>query len=99
MHHIRFKAPVWLYSGSAAWHFISLPTTEAEIIRARQKLKPRRGFGAVKVEVTIGSQRWLTSVFPDSKRKTYILPLKTAVRRREKINAGDTVEVAIHFLQ
>jgi hypothetical protein len=99
MHHIRFRAPVWLYAGSAAWHFISLPGTEAEIIRARQAHKPRRGFGAIKVEVTIGSQRWLTSVFPDSKRKTYLLPLKATVRRRERIKAGDTVEVAVHFLQ
>jgi hypothetical protein len=92
--HILFSAKVWLYPGDAVWHFISLPKTESEKIKSLQK-GPRRGWGAVRVSVTIGQSTWETSVFPESKSGTYILPLKKQVRNKEGIRAGDTCVVRV----
>ena len=49
----------------------------------------RGGFGSIKVLVTIGNTTWNTSLFPDSKRKTFILPVKKEVRRAENLAEGD----------
>ena len=57
--------------------------------------KNRRGFGSVPVSVTIGETNWDTSIFPDSKSGTFILPVKAKVRKDEDIEAGETVEFEI----
>ena len=89
-----FRAPLWLYEGAAAWHFVTLPKALSARIKGlhTQHLK---AFGSVRVEVTIGSTRWHTSLFPDSKLGSYVLPVKSAVRLREQLNAGMTVEVLL----
>lgn len=87
-----FKELVWLWQGKAAWHFISLPLDlSAEI---KSFVTHKRGFGSIPVKVTIGQTSWKTSIFP-SKKGNYDLPLKAAIRKKEKINAGDKVQVSI----
>jgi Domain of unknown function (DUF1905) len=90
-----FAAPLWKYSGESTWHFISLP----QDISARIKFLQvgRRGFGAVRVVVTIGSSRFETSVFPDSKLRCYLLPVKASIRKTEKIGHGDQVDCLIEL--
>ena len=39
-----------------------------------------------------------TSIFPDSKQGSYVLPVKKAVRTAEGIEDGDDVEVALDVL-
>lgn len=39
-----------------------------------------------------------TSIFPDSKTNTYLLPLKVQVRKKENIHAGDTINSEIEIL-
>ncbi|MDF2805249.1 MAG: hypothetical protein K0S43_195 [Cellulosimicrobium sp.] len=59
---------------------------------------PPAGFGSVKVEVTLGAQRWSTSVFPDAQRKTFVVPIKAAVRRAEGVDVGDRVTIGVETL-
>lgn len=47
------------------------------------------------MEVTIGSSRWRTSIFPDAGRGVYVLPLKRSVREREGISDGDAVRARL----
>jgi len=49
------------------------------------------------VEATINGVTWRTSVFPQ-KSGGYILPIKTDVRRRAGIGAGDEVTVRLELL-
>jgi hypothetical protein len=93
----RFDAEVWLYTGDAPWHFITVPTEVSEEIEGRTSGQ-RRGFGSVRVRVTIGATTWTTSVFPDKKRGGYILPIKKDVRRAEDFAAGDWVDVVLEPL-
>ena len=88
------KAKVWLYPGEAAWHFLTLPRKESDVIKERFG-SHKRGWGSLRVTVTIGKTSWKTSVFPDKKAGAYLLPLKAEVRKAEKIEAGDDVTFSV----
>lgn len=92
-----FTSKIWLYTAAkAAWHFASVPKDiTSEINQLFSELK--RGWGSLKVKATIGNTSWNTSIFPDSKTKTYLLPLKAAVRKREKIAEGDLVKILLEI--
>lgn len=92
-----FTAPLWLYSGEkAAWHFITLPEDLASEIADRHALQTR-GFGSLKVAVTIGKTTWQTSIFPDKKANSYFLPIKAAVRKAESLTANDITAVQLQI--
>lgn len=90
---LEFEAPVWLYTGQAAWHFVTLPDEAGDQVRfvAGQ----RQGFGSVRVRATVGATSWTTSVFPDRKSGSFLLPVKADVRKREAISAGDRIAVSL----
>jgi len=88
-----FTAPLKIYQGQAAWHYIIIPTDHADQIKFFRE-KPI-GFGSVPVNVTCGQTTWQTSLFPDKKSASYMLPIKKDVRVREKLSVGDDVEIKI----
>jgi hypothetical protein len=92
----RFTAPLWRWRGDGAWHFISLPEDVADDIEQESEGR-RGGFGSVKVLVTVGGSTWSTSLFPSSKARSYILPMKRKVREAEGIDDGDDVEVSLEL--
>lgn len=88
-----FSGKIWLYpSSSAKWHFITVPKKESQEIKERYG-PLAKGWGSFPVEVQIGKSVWKTSIFPDSKSKTYILPLKLAIRTKEELLEGDTITI------
>lgn len=89
----EFDAELWLADGGV-WHFVSLPDDVADDIEARFGHRSA-GFGSLRVDVTVGATRWQTSVFPDTKRATYILPVKKAVRAAEGLDAGAIARVSL----
>ena len=91
---IEFEAKVWLYDGPDPWHFVTLPDEAAEALQEEVAPAPG-GFGSVPVVVTIGSSTWSTSLFPDRKLGTLLLPVKAAIRRAEQLVAGDLVTVKV----
>ena len=93
-----FSAELWRHDGEAAWYFVTLPHDVADDIEASQEDGPRRGFGSVRVEVTLGGSTWRTSVFPDSKAKSYVLPVKAAVRRAESVDDGDRLALGLRVV-
>lgn len=87
-----FQEDVWVYPGKAAWHFITVPsdtTKDINFFFQHQK----RGWGSLPVTVTIGTTTWLTSIFPDKKTNSYLLPLKAEVRKKENLKAGSPCTV------
>lgn len=96
---LNFSSELWVYSGEkATWYFVTLPQDDAQQIRFFTEGN-KRGWGSVRVSVRIGTSTWKTSVFPDSKSGTYILPIKAAIRKAEDIDAGDQVDVNISVIQ
>ena len=90
----RFEAALWEHQGSAAWYFLSIPEDVADDID-EQYGHLEAGFGSLRVEVTIGTTVWRTSIFPDTKRGTYVLPVKKQVRIAEGLAAGSACPVEL----
>ena len=91
-----FQAKLFFYHGDkASWIFVKLPMVVADGIRffTTENATKRRGFGSVKVSVSIGDTSWKTSVFPDKQSGSYLLPIKADVRKAEGISVGDVVEI------
>jgi hypothetical protein len=94
-----FIARLWLYPGMVGnWHFISLPKKDADAIQKAFGTH-RRGWGSLRVEARIGKTVWKTSIFPDKKSGTYLLPVKAEVRKREAIAAKDSVSVELELIK
>lgn len=93
----EFVAAIWLYPGNAAWHFITVPKGISQEIKAITA-GPRRGFGSVRVKVSVGDYTWKTSIFPDAKSGCYFLPIKKDARRAKNIQVGDTIELELTLL-
>lgn len=87
-----FTAPVWRWPGDSAWHFVTLPHDVSDEIRTRAEPV---GFGSVRVTASVGDTTWQTSVFPDSTSGCYVLPVKAAVRRAERLDDGTETVVRV----
>ena len=93
----EFTSELWLHQGEGAWYFVTLPHDVSDDIEARTA-DTRRGFGSVRVAVTVGDTTWATSVFPDTKREAYLLPVKKAVRKAEGLDDDDDVTVRLELV-
>ena len=91
----RFTSKVWQYPGMSGWYFVGLPKKESKEIKEGHNRVA--GFGSVPVSVTIGKTKWKTSIFPDKRSETYLLPLKAEVRKKEGIFSDDTISVHIEI--
>jgi hypothetical protein len=96
---VEFEAELWQWDARRAdsWIFVSVPAELSEDIRELSR-GPRRGFGSVRVRARIGDSSWTTSIFPESARGCYVLPLKRAVRRAEQLEAGDIATVTVELI-
>ena len=96
---VVFDAELWRWDArrSETWVFVSLPAEESEEIRDLAG-GLRRGFGSLRVRVTIGSSTWTTSIFPGSSGGSYALPLKRSIRVAEALDVGDSTTVTIELI-
>ncbi|HZA32399.1 MAG TPA: DUF1905 domain-containing protein [Propionibacteriaceae bacterium] len=92
----EFRGELWEYDGPAAWHFVSLPAETAADIRERLA-QNASAFGSIRVQATVGSTQWTTSLFADKVRGTYLLPVKKGVRAVEDLETGDVVLVTLQI--
>ncbi len=92
-----FTAKVWRYPGHADWHFITLPAEVATEIREIGGTSTR-GFGSIRVNVSVGSSAWNTSIFPDAKTRSFLLPVKKEVRKTENIKDNDSININLELI-
>lgn len=92
----EFEAELWSSGAVESWVFVTVPADLSDDIRAISG--PPRGFGSVRVEATIGTTSWRTSVFPDAALGCFVLPLKRAVRRAEDLDIGETARIGLRVL-
>jgi hypothetical protein len=90
-----FEAELWRWQPDSGWHFVTLPTDVADEID--DEVPDKGGFGSVRVVVTVGATTWSTSVFPDAKRGSFVLPVKQQVRRANDVEEGDRVGVRLRL--
>lgn len=87
---------VWKYQGTkACWHFITIPQNISLKIKHECKHSGTTR-GMVKILAKIQQIQWKTSIFPDGK-KSYILPIKSEIRKRLEISENDTIKISIEL--
>ena len=101
---ITHTGPLWRWSSPsapAAWHFVTIDGAAGEALSATALMRRlegmSRGFGSLKVSVTIGISTFQTSVFPSKEQQGWLLPVKASVRKAEGLGEGDVVKLALEF--
>ena len=85
-----FEAEMIYWRGPAPFFFVPVPAeVAAEIGRLARRVS--YGWGMIPVEAEISGVRFSTALFP--KDGTYFLPVKTKVRERTNVTAGDVIAV------
>lgn len=98
---VAFEAELFLWQGGqGSWHFVRVPVDVSADIDD-SVVGPRRGFGSLKVSARIGDTTWATSIFPEQQEtgRSFVLPVKKAVRERERLLADDVVAVELVVLE
>ena len=93
---VEFDGVVWFWKGPAPWYFVTVPEKECDEIKSISGVVTY-GWGMIPATVRIGKTAWKTALWP--KDGSYIVPLKTTVRKDESIEEGDrvTVELRVHI--
>jgi hypothetical protein len=89
---LEFSGEIWFWKGPAPWYFVTVPDDECQELEAVSR-SVTYGWGVIPVTAEIGSTSFATSLFPKDGR--YLVPVKVAVRKAEKLDVGDTVTVRL----
>jgi hypothetical protein len=88
----EFDGPLWYWRGPAPWYFVTVPEPQCFELKAISN-DVTYGWGMIPVRVHIGTTTWKTSLWP--KDDSYIVPIKTSVRRAENLEEGDIVSIRL----
>ena len=90
----KFSARIWRHDGIGAWHFVSLPKSLSQEIREHFQWR-EEGWGRMKSNAIINDIEWETAIWFDKKHDTYLLPIKSDIRKRNSLNENDIVDLTI----
>ena len=98
MAQFHFHGDLWEHprTSPASWHFVTIPAGLADDIIG--EAGQRNAFGSIRVEATIGTTTWRTSLFPDKASESLLLPVKKQVRSTEGLSDGSSCHVALCIL-
>jgi len=86
----KFAAKLIEWRGPAPFIFAPMPKPQADELRQIAN-RVSYGWGCIPVEATVCGVVYTTSLFP--RDGTYLVPIKTVVRRKAEITVGDKVTV------
>jgi hypothetical protein len=89
-----FSAEVFEWRGPAPFIFARVPDKEATQIKEISKIITY-GWGVIPCTVTIGKTSTTTSLFP--KDGGYLVPIKLALSKPEKIELGQTIKLELEM--
>lgn len=88
----EFAGEIWYWRGPAPFYFVTVPARESDDLKALMKVLTY-GWGMIPARVRIGATAWTTALWP--KDGKYVVPIKDAVRKAERLDRGDTVTVRL----
>lgn len=91
-HVITFVSEVIRFDGPGGWHGVFLPPDATSEVRFFGRAN---ALGAIAVRAQIGATEVRTSLFPDKRRDSFLLPLKASLRRSENVKEGDRITVTL----
>lgn len=91
----EFHGEIIEWRGPAPYYFVEVPAEAATPLR-EAATAASYGWGMLPIHARIdGGTEWKTSLWP--KDGAYLLPLKDAVRKPARLDAGDPVDVRLRF--
>ena len=90
--HLEFSGEIWFWRGPAPWHFITVPEDGCGALEAVAAVATY-GWGMIPVMAEIGETQWKTSLWP--KDGSYIVPIKTWVRKAQGLELGDVATIRL----
>lgn len=93
---IEFSGEIYFWKGPAPWYFVRVPEPQASELHEIM-LNVTYGWGMIPVNATIGDTTWYTALWP--KDGSYILPIKAAIRKAEKLDEGDFVLAKLEIIE
>ncbi len=89
-----FSSKLWKHSGKGGWCFISLPLDVSKEIRATLGWQ-EEGWGRMKATAIVDKIEWDTAIWFDKKLDTYLLPVKSEIRNKAKLQINEVIAVII----
>ncbi len=86
-----------VFPGMAAWRFLHIHKQVSDDIKQKHAPKKSVGFGSIRVQVRVGKTTWNTSIFPDKRSGTYLLPTKASVRKAEGMLDDEPVSFTLRI--
>lgn len=91
---ISFTSEVIYWRGPSPYHFLKLPSKQAEtVVRIAKQIS--YGWGVIPADVNIEGFGFYTALIP--KDGSYLVPLKKMVREKLEIELGDFVKAEARF--
>ena len=90
----EFTTKPWKYTAPGGWHFVSFPIELATEIRSTLKSE-EEGWGRLTATAKIGNSEWKTAIWFDTKLKTYLLPLKADIRKKENLEIDKNIKAVV----
>ncbi|MCL6267182.1 DUF1905 domain-containing protein [Flagellimonas myxillae] len=88
-----FTSTMWK-EAAGSWYFISLPKDISQEIRGNLQWQ-EEGWGRMKATAQIGTVKWDTAIWFDTKGGTYYLPVKAAIRKKAKLTTDTNLDVTL----
>ena len=88
----EFETDAFEWRGPAPFVFLRMPDDQALELR-EQIAQLSYGWGCIPADITIGETTVYTALIP--KDGGYLVPLKLAIRKPEKIEIGDSVAIEV----
>lgn len=82
----------------ASWWFITIPKVMSDNIRKEIAWQPRKWRWSIPVEVIIGYYKRSTSIFPDKKSGSYLIPIKAIVRKELNIKEWSEIHISLTLI-
>ncbi len=90
----QFSAKLWKHNSEGGWYFITIPKNYSKEIRSNL-IWQEEGWGRMKASAIIKDENWNTSIWFDTKEKSYILPIKSEIRKRLSLKEDNLLTVSI----
>jgi hypothetical protein len=91
------KNPIWLWQGKGAWHFVTIDKELGGEIKSMFGYL-KAGWGSLPAQLTLGDSTWKTSIFPDKTGGGYLIPIKKAILKAERLVVGDKVDIELEVM-
>ena len=90
----HFSGELWRDKSENGWYFVTVPSNYSEEIRSNLRWQ-EEGWGRMKAIAIINGLKWDTSIWFDSKGKSYILPVKSEIRKKLSLKENNSITVSI----